>query len=420
MAGFLRDQEIRHHGKEWLSKVTDKDNDDTTSLVRWKPLDDWVAVYEPVHENSELQKKVKHAIETKAEQVLLDTMDRRIVARVLRLLLDVSSQILSKAESILPDDATIAELLNNVNGIVLSYRFGHDDKEYKMEYLRRTATNNVSTILWECLPDENTAAALLELQQKIKKTLLELQSEVGPVVEASLNDLLRHVDAKVEEHAEKRLVDSQAALAFEERLLQLEVAATQVTEAVGKVSAVAQEVEVVAANVFAGDSLLQETAKQAATNTAERTAALEEAMVIQKEVTETALHEKAVELEQDVTDAKEAALREKKQVMSNFAEIVKGMIVNKLDCLVASMIDFLDGLLLTFYKIQLAVRVAETKSSHSLEQLQAEMYDKVKQLALHLQERVEAEVQLVTGTIDAMMLHPKEEADEDAAELEGK
>lgn len=84
--------------------------------LHWKPLNDWVALYEPVHQDTERKKRVKGAIRSKATSVLLNTMDERIVHRVLRLILDVSSQILTRAElQLASDDTTVSLILNNLN-----------------------------------------------------------------------------------------------------------------------------------------------------------------------------------------------------------------------------------------------------------------------------------------------------------------
>jgi len=235
--GFLRDEEIRHHGKEWLATVTD--GDDGSASLHWKPLDDWVEEFEPVKEESDRKKEIKEAVKSKATQILLDTMDRRMVARILRLILDVSSQILTKAESKLPVNSATARILNNVNGILLSYRFQHDDKDYKLEYFRRTATNNLTAILWEHLPDQDTADALLQMQRDVKETLLYLQDEVRPVMMDYLDTIFLQVNAQIDERVESRLGDTQVSLAFEERLMQLDAAVNQVTVGLNEAVAVA-------------------------------------------------------------------------------------------------------------------------------------------------------------------------------------
>ena len=424
IGGLLKDLEIRLHGDEWLAQVSDKTGaaaeDDKD--VSWKPLTDWAQEFEPVHEESEHKKQRKQAIHSKATHVLLNSIDRRTVARVLRLILDVSSQILTLAESKLPNDNDARRIFNNVNGIILSYRFQNDDKRIKFEYFRQCATDNLTATLWECLPRENTAAALVKLQGRVQETLLYLQDEVRPMVEASLDAILAKVNTRVDELVQDRLGDSKVSLAFEERLLQFDQAANQVTQALENVQVMAETVTVAADQAVVGvagsSSLVQNEREVLHETTTAQAVALEAQVKMQQDLAVIAVHEQAVKAEQDIIASKNAALQKKTQVLNNFAELVKSLVLNKMDQLTTTMVDWMDHLLLAFYEMHLVARVAETKNTNTLKELQDKMHKRVQLFAEHLQEHVEAEVKLVTDTIGAMMLHPQEDEDEEAEKLE--
>lgn len=429
ISGFLHDQEIRIWGNEWLARVADTNNNNGETKVHWKPLDEWVAVYEPPRHESERERRIKESLERKAQQVLLETIDRRIVARILRLLLDVASQLLSQAESLFASpESTIAQIFNNINGIVLTFRFHCDEQDYKMQFLRRTATDNLTQVLWdECLPNEDTAATLMQIQTRLKNALLQLENEVVPAALVKLDEMFLHVDKEIDKRVEERFGDSQVSLAFEERLLQLDTAANQVTTKIEQVTTVAQEVAMAADEAVdlvvgkdGATAMVRTTVSETANAAAQQAEAIQEATVIRKQEVETTVHDEAVKLEHEVIAAKNDALLKKTQVAANFAQLVKSLILSKVEDLTTQIMNIIDKILLAFYEMHRLAQVAETKSTHSLEQVQTEMYNRVELLAAHVTKAVDTEVRSVSGTICSIIHQPEIDQNEKAQELEGK
>lgn len=279
------------------------------------------------------------------------------------------------------------------------------------------------------LPQETTAAAMLELQQRLKSTLLYLQDEVQPVVETSLNDLFVNVNERVNERVEERLGDSQVSLAFEERLMQFDKAANQVSTTVESIEVMVEKVMIVADEAVvsvAGDDnrvLLQDEQREVLLSkeetTVQQAAVLEEQVRIQEDVAVVAVHEKAIKAEHDILATKEVVLQTKTRALSNFCELVKSLIATKMNQLTSRMVDFMDHLFLAYYEMHLVAQAAETKSTNTLNDLQSKMFDRVQPLlANQIQEKVESEVHLVTETIAAIMVQPEEEQDEEAENLE--
>mmetsp|Transcript_28697 Transcript_28697/g.69602 ORF Transcript_28697/g.69602 Transcript_28697/m.69602 type:complete len:527 (-) Transcript_28697:497-2077(-) len=487
---FLKHQEIQRNGGKWLDRVADvtvdanekmNENekgqvDGSCKSVQWRSLECWKDEFEPpppdqpehsseVHDHN--HSTTRAAIRSKTRRALMDSIDRRLVTRFIRLVLDITSQVLTTAESnlsalslpsssvsLVPPTVPL-RILNNMNGIVLSYRFQdsvskkhrhhnqyhHHMNGIQMEYYRRIATDNLTEALWDFLPKEGTTTAILELQQEVQRTILYLQEKllVRPILEAAIDDMFQHLHEKVD--VSLQAVDRKVTSAFKDRLVELDRTAHRMTEKIDQVDVMARTAAVAADDVVARAEIIAEELTRAdnSTETKEgmRSPLLpyDEAKqsktaltVLDGEMTKVyetntavinTVENTTVILEQNLTDTREYLQREKDDVWSNLTTLVKSFLLEKFDQLAVHITDFIDHFFLAFYELRLVAKLAATKAQKSdvtLQELQDRMYHRINEEAMMVRKRIEMEVNFAVHTIGSLLVHHHDNDDDDVVD----
>jgi hypothetical protein len=480
------------------TRTNNNNNGFDDSQIHWKSLPYWMDHFEPPYEEEEHRKngttesetgpsqhhdsngigRVKTAVRTKAGKALYRTMERRMTKRTLRLLCDVTSRILTEAEDLTANNnnnkserereekeevendgnndndtpsvpmkttsnCLVNRLLNNINGILLTYRFRRDEKGYRMDFIRRKATDQLTETLWECLPSQDTADNLLALQRRLRQRLISIEENVcRNFIITHLDDLLEHVhhiNDRIDDKIESRFGDEKISLSFVERLAQIDRVAEGARVQIDNVSTVIVSTEnvidkaiVVGAQVATmattttmtttrpvehhsnsggGADDLACLVPDSKSNTSDSMNAAQELVVENA----TLLHEQAVLAERTLLQTKKAALAKKSEVVIRIVEAVKSYVLSEMDSWTDRIVTMLDHVLLEFYEILVVARetlnTVETKGRIQLKELQRKMYDRVENLALEIDTHVKAEVDLITRTIGAFMVHPPDAED---------
>lgn len=201
-------KEVQMRGSAWLAEVHNDNDDDAT----WKSLEEWAALYEPKKEkkpDSERRKAAKAKVAAKAKEVVLEKINKSVSKKLFLILLEISSTVLTKAESQLCQDPVLSKLLNNVNAIILSYRFESKSKTpRKFAYMRNVATDHLADALEPLLRKDFTP-----LLGKIRVTVGSLQTDVQVLVSNHVDLLLNTASTKVDETVENKLAEVDEKLA---------------------------------------------------------------------------------------------------------------------------------------------------------------------------------------------------------------
>ena len=495
--GFLRDRDIDHHGLEWIEAVADvtverkreenvdgenNTNDGSDIYIHWKPLPAWIDHFElhdiveetdeKKNENSNDKGSLRTAVRAGARNALQKIMTRRMTKRVFHLVLDITSDILTIAGKVTSSDmgasfnhdhhalcndglvssgsdgdgliteevhCLVGRLLNDINGILLTYRFGHEDKEYRMKYIRRKATDQLTATLWQCLPSEATADRLLEIQQRLRRRLLLIEAKtcqgvVIPHLDQMLENIV-HIDERINERIEQRFGDERISLTFEQRLAQIDQATDRARVQLNNVSSTVASAEAVIDNVIVTgskvatnstgvdvsmdysigiDSFLDEKKRLLMINKTSNIEAI-------ADVAQRTLHEDAIIAEETLIHSKESVLAKKSEVVFHAVEAVKKYVLSEMDSWTDHIVSWLDTVLLEFYEVHLvtqkALDVAEQKGRTNLEDLQREMYRRVEALASLIERRVKSKVDEITQIIGVFMIHHDDDEDDNRISL---
>ena len=486
--GFLRDRDIDHHGLEWIEAVADvtvktkgeendvgENNTSSNIYIHWKPLPAWIDHFElhdimedtdeKKNENSSDKGRLRTAVRAGARNALQKIMARRMTKRVFHLVLDITSDILTIAGeltsgtggSINKNDALysngsassdsdgaglvteeihclVGRLLNNVNGILLTYRFGHEDKEYRMKYLRRKATDQLTATLWQCLPSGSMTDRLLEIQGRLRRRLLLIEAKtcravVIPHLDQMLENII-HIDEQINERIEQRFGDERISLTFEQRLAQIDEATDRVEVQLNNVSSTVALVEAIIDNAIVSGAKVATTLKgvdESMDNNIGVDSFFDEKKVLlmidktsNLEATakkaERALHEDAIIAEETLIHTKESTLTKKSELVSFAVEAVKKYVLSEMDSLTNHIGSWLDKLLLEFYEVHLVTQktldFGERKGRTNLEDVEREMYRRIDALASLIERRVKLKVDEITQIIGAFMIHHEDDEDD--------
>jgi hypothetical protein len=234
-------QQAEQFGPQWRAQVsiTSKGGDASDAKERWKPLEDWEAVYEPP-QPPQSQSAATSYMAQKAKQVLVQKVQTRVSSKIMTIGQETVSKILTKGE----EEATTAglkkslaknskawdalgSLLNNLNGIVLTFRFERDNATQCL-YLRRVATDNVADTLQQVFEAAKEEGAHIEnLRTSVTSAIESQKDKVKTFVETSLDEALQEAVAKAEDEATDKLAAAKK---------QLKNAAGNATSALDKVT----------------------------------------------------------------------------------------------------------------------------------------------------------------------------------------
>lgn len=202
----------------WRAEVISTTNaTNSTGEPHWKPLNDWVTQYEPP-QAANPPSAVQSYMAAKAKQVTINKIQSSVTAKLFTIAQETTSQVLTKAEeqatdaglkNSIPNDVqawhSLSLLLNNLNGIVLTFRFEKDDPA-KFQYLRRVASDAVADILQTVFEAADDVGNRLEDMRTKIATAIESQKDiVKTYVETSLDDALQKAVASAEAQTEEKL-----------------------------------------------------------------------------------------------------------------------------------------------------------------------------------------------------------------------
>jgi hypothetical protein len=205
-------KEVQVRGGKWRAEVcTDPDATD----AQWKPFDEWKAQYEPPKppkkEDSERKKKAKADGAEKLKTTLLSKLTNGVSAKLLVILLEVTSKLLTKVENearAASDLMVIVPMvLNAMNGIVLAYRF--DTKKAnskKFAYLRRVGSDQLSNLIEQGTKGaEDAGQQIIEMQSEITRLVKSKQGEARMLASGMLDDLIVTAGETMDEKVETEL-----------------------------------------------------------------------------------------------------------------------------------------------------------------------------------------------------------------------
>lgn len=200
----------------WRAEVSSTDITQSGE-PHWKPLDDWVATYEPPQHATQLSAAQSY-MAAKAKLIAINKVQTAVTNKMFTMAQETTSKVLSKAEeevnAVGLQNSTaknneawtaLASLLNNLNGIVLTYRFEKDDPT-KFRYLRRVASDAVADILQKIFESAEDAGKHIEdLRTNITTAIESQKGTVKTFVETSLDDALQEAAANTAVRTEEKL-----------------------------------------------------------------------------------------------------------------------------------------------------------------------------------------------------------------------
>lgn len=213
-------EQVEQFGPQWRAAVSTGDS----TGARWKPLQDWQAVYEPPKPPQQ-QSAAQSYMANKAKQMVLNKLQSSVSLKILTIAQETTSKVLTIAEaeataaslkaSLAKDSEplnTLAVFLNNLNGVVLSFRFERDNA-MQCDYLRRIASDNVADTLQQVFETaENAGKHIEDLRVQITSLIESQKSKVKDFVETSLDKALQEAVANANAAASEKLAAAKKQL----------------------------------------------------------------------------------------------------------------------------------------------------------------------------------------------------------------
>jgi len=167
--------------------------------MKFKPFEDWAAVFEPTAQQAEadgepgfISRKVQDARD-RARETMLKQIHHSITNTIMKLILEVASKMLRPVEHTLQTQSLghAACVLNALNGVLLSYRFGMThvfSESDQFKYLRGVAASQLRAALQDALNEQEDSEGLetrmQELEVAITSEVRARATEARCVVEA--------------------------------------------------------------------------------------------------------------------------------------------------------------------------------------------------------------------------------------------
>ena len=181
---ILEKKEAQIKGDAWMAQVS-------SDKMRFNAFDDWKAKYEPTKEKtkkSEFQKKTEAHIVSKAKAVILSKVQEGISAKLVLVILEITSKVLSKVESHLreankEEASIVADLVNAANGAVLTFRFQKSHPR-QMNFFRTKAADRITALAISSLQIGESASTQMLLIGKAIHVELSANKEYSRAMAA--------------------------------------------------------------------------------------------------------------------------------------------------------------------------------------------------------------------------------------------
>jgi len=343
----LEEAEASVKGEKWVAEVV-------SSGGAFKSLEEWKDLFEPIKHESERSKHVKAKVLTKAKDTILTHVHVGMSKKLYLTILEGLSIVATKLEQDLLQPEVkvppmVPKLLNSMNGIILSYRFGKNKKtERKFAHIRKVACDG----LIDLLVQESKNLALL--QANLRKELRERR----PTIEGILS---RQLDSIVE--SANRRFDQKVESSFSEQLAKLDL--------VGSTA----------------DAVLQ-------------------AAGIQRPGEQEM--DKLVEKAEEMTEKAQEMKEKKDEVVHDVAVVIKNMLLSKVEPLAQVLTHVLDNLLVVF-----TLAMHKVQNDATSRELHLTMEEFVESRFVALETLISDDIHKLTDTIGAMMQKKIDDEDED-------
>lgn len=168
---------------------------------QFKPYAEWSSQYERKKEKKEPPKEkdggslgaaAKRAIKEKARTTLLRKVRYTMISKIMKIILEVVSRMCRPVETKVREASDdLGALLNAMNGVVLTYRFGLAGR-YKFVYLRKVAAAHLAEtalVVFRGVAGEggvDVDANLLLLERMISKEVVARKEDAKALLEAHL------------------------------------------------------------------------------------------------------------------------------------------------------------------------------------------------------------------------------------------
>jgi hypothetical protein len=199
-------------GSGWKAEVV-KDEDGL-----FQDLSHWKEQYEPQKEKKEkkedsaFKKEQKAKVAAKVKSKLLGKITTGISAKLIQIVLEVTSKILEKVEQqSLSENQEISCLANSFKGLVLTFRFSKKKSEAQFSYLRQLACARLTTLLQKVMQVESK---WVETQSQLTSLIQNNQSEVKSITLKLIADTVGSANTRVEEFVESKLPQVEQGIAI--------------------------------------------------------------------------------------------------------------------------------------------------------------------------------------------------------------
>eukprot|EP00658_Telonema_sp_P-2_P080550 TRINITY_DN8036_c0_g1_i2.p1 TRINITY_DN8036_c0_g1~~TRINITY_DN8036_c0_g1_i2.p1 ORF type:complete len:339 (+),score=113.20 TRINITY_DN8036_c0_g1_i2:231-1247(+) len=181
------DERKKNREEGWRQQVlTEVPGEGEFPSYQFKPFQAWVDEFEPTAvpgDGGMIQQGVAH-VKERARAALLAQIEKLLTDNVMKIILEASSKVFSPIEdqvrSINPD---LAAVLNALNGVLLSYRFGLTGNAEQFEFLRGVAVEMlVSSVDALMANSPDPEQRLAELEQIVCEKVHETKEQVQAVV----------------------------------------------------------------------------------------------------------------------------------------------------------------------------------------------------------------------------------------------
>jgi hypothetical protein len=196
----------------WKAEVVKDEDGQFQDFTHWKQQ------YEPQKEKKEkkedsaFKKEQKAKVAAKVKSKVLGKITTGISAKLVQIILEVTSKMLEKVEEeSLSKNQEISSLANNFKGLVLTFRFSSKKSEAQFRYLRQLACARLTTLLQKVMQDESKWA---EVQSQLTSLIRNSQSEVKSITLTLIADTVGSANTRAEEFAESKLPQVEQGIAM--------------------------------------------------------------------------------------------------------------------------------------------------------------------------------------------------------------
>jgi len=161
---------------KWIDEVTaDKD------AGSFKDFQGWKDVYEPKKEKGDKEDSGPSAVEKK----IYEKMANNIKENVVKMLMEVTSQLLGPTEAALrADEPDLANFINAGNGVALTYRFKYKNDK-KFAFIRKHGAGRIATTLVDAINAAAKKDGIENIDEAaVEKIVADLTAKVTSEIEA--------------------------------------------------------------------------------------------------------------------------------------------------------------------------------------------------------------------------------------------